>query len=134
FMRSVPAGEAASAFLKRFYREWLDAAYAVEPELSQFKLDRHEESIRNFRDLDIQSIDRCHERIRTKILANAIWRSDGLDAPTSSERGILLREVNKRRRHLPLRILFKQIATLLPKLKPCLMMSPLAVSTFLDSE
>jgi very-short-patch-repair endonuclease len=44
-----------------------------------------------------------------------------------------LREVNKRRRHLPLRKLFAALPTLLPRLKPCVMMSPLAVSTYLQT-
>src|SRR5205085_4257390 len=54
-------------------------------------------------------------------------------APDASELGILLREVNKKRRHLPLRHLFARTPTLLPRIKPCLMMSPLAVSTYLDN-
>ncbi|HKB39488.1 MAG TPA: DEAD/DEAH box helicase [Gemmataceae bacterium] len=44
-----------------------------------------------------------------------------------------MREVHKKRRHLPLRKLFAAIPTLLTRLKPCIMMSPLAVSTFLES-
>ena len=35
---------------------------------------------------------------------------------------------------MPLRKLFKQIPNLLLKLKPCLMMSPLSVSYFLETE
>src|SRR5262249_4861756 len=40
---------------------------------------------------------------------------------------------HKKGRPLPLRRLFAAIPTLLPRLKPCLMMSPLAVSTYLES-
>ncbi len=57
-----------------------------------------------------------------------------LDAPSSSELGTLLREVNKKKRHLPLRQLFARIPTILLRLKPCLMMSPLAVSTYLNAK
>src|SRR5262249_24323174 len=60
-------------------------------------------------------------------------RASAGEAPTSSELGRLLREVNKKRRQLPLRKLFAAIPTLLPRLKPCLMMSPLAVSPYLES-
>jgi very-short-patch-repair endonuclease len=45
----------------------------------------------------------------------------------------LLREVHKKRRHLPLRKLFAALPRVLPRLKPCIMMSPLAVSTYLES-
>ena len=130
----VPVRDAEGAFLKQLYREWLDAAAAADPAVRGFSLDAHESSIERFRNLDVQAIDRCYERVRSSLLSDAGWRSNEFDAPASSEKGILLREVNKRRRHLPLRRLFKEISTLLPKLKPCLMMSPLAVSTFFDSD
>jgi very-short-patch-repair endonuclease len=44
-----------------------------------------------------------------------------------------MREMNKKRRHLPLRKLFTAIPNLLLRLKPCVMMSPLAVSTYLST-
>lgn len=43
----------------------------------------------------------------------------------------LLRESNKKRRIKPIRVLFKEIPNLILNLKPCLMMSPLSVSTYL---
>src|SRR5262249_35536982 len=82
---------------------------------------------------DRRSLTATPDRIRHTLLS-APTRS-GLaddDAPASSEVGILLKEVHKKARHLPLRKLFAQIPTLLPRLKPCLMMSPLAVSTYLQ--
>lgn len=51
----------------------------------------------------------------------------------SGEVGILLRELNKKKRHKPLRRLFREIPSLLLQLKPCLLMSPLSVSQYLDS-
>ena len=42
--------------------------------------------------------------------------------------------MNKKRRHLALRHLFARIPTVLARLKPCLMMSPLAVSTYLETK
>ena len=43
------------------------------------------------------------------------------------------REVNQKKRHLPLRQLFARVPNRLIRLKPCWMMSPLAVSTYLES-
>ena len=48
--------------------------------------------------------------------------------------GILRREIEKKRRHLPTRRLIESIPTLLPKLKPCFLMSPLSVAQFLAAE
>lgn len=56
------------------------------------------------------------------------------DAPGTPEQGTLVREAAKKSRHLPLRKLFALTSTLLLRLKPCLMMSPLAVSTYLVSD
>jgi very-short-patch-repair endonuclease len=50
------------------------------------------------------------------------------------ETAVLFREANKKRRHLPIRQLFAQVPSLLMRLKPCLLMSPLSVSQFLNPE
>ena len=42
-------------------------------------------------------------------------------------------EVNQKKRHLPLRQLFARVPNRLVRLQPCRMMSPLAVSTYLES-
>jgi very-short-patch-repair endonuclease len=125
---------AAEAFRTRFLRLWLDAIYEQVPALQQFRTDDRERLIERFRDLDQRSVASASSRIRAAQLGRADRPRVGAgDAPGSSELGTLLREVNKKRRHLPLRKLFATIPTLLPRLKPCIMMSPLAVSTFLDS-
>ncbi len=51
---------------------------------------------------------------------------------SSSEVGILKKELGKSRRHKPLRRLFEEIKNLVFVLKPCFMMSPLSVATFID--
>src|SRR5205807_1610158 len=73
------------------------------------------------------------DRVRHGLLARPDRPRGCADAPATSELGVLLREVGKKRRQLALRKLFAAIPTLLPRLKPCLMMSPLAVSTYLES-
>ncbi|MBK9031821.1 MAG: DUF3320 domain-containing protein [Myxococcales bacterium] len=45
---------------------------------------------------------------------------------------MLLHELKKQRRHKPLRALFREIPNLLPRLKPCVLMSPLSVAQYLD--
>jgi hypothetical protein len=52
----------------------------------------------------------------------------------ASEPGILLREIRKKTRHLPIRQLFERIPNLLPRLKPCLLMSPLSVAQYLPAD
>jgi len=128
-----PATSAPDAFRARFYRLRLDALQAEVPVLAAFTTESHERSIARFAELDRLSIRATPLRVRGQLLTNPNRPHDAKGAPDSSELGILIREVNKKRRHLPLRHLFRQIPTILPRLKPCLMMSPLAVSTYLDT-
>ena len=129
---TVPLHHAEPAFLARFYRLWLDAAYSGDAALAQFQVENHERLIARFRALDRDHIENNYQRVRSRCFQTAT-DYDSSNIPSSSELGILLREVNKKKRHLPLRVLFKRIAGLLQRLKPCMMMSPLAVSTYLDS-
>jgi hypothetical protein len=46
--------------------------------------------------------------------------------------GRLQRELKKKRAHRPLRRLFQEIPNLLPRLAPCMLMSPLSVAQYLD--
>ena len=43
-------------------------------------------------------------------------------------------EINKKKRHKPVRVLIREIPNLLQTLKPCWMMSPLSVSQLLNTE
>jgi very-short-patch-repair endonuclease len=127
--------DAKNVYLARFYRSWLDCVYENDPALGQFSTDNHERLIEKFRNLDRDAITRSSKRIREARLTDPARPSANvLDAPSSSELGTLEREVNKRKRHLPLRQLFARIPTVLLRLKPCLMMSPLAVSTYLNTK
>ncbi|MBA2448867.1 MAG: DUF3320 domain-containing protein [Chloroflexi bacterium] len=119
------------ALLRGIYEQWLDARYARAPELHAFRGEQHEKLVEEFRDLDRQSLRLAASRIRQQVMR----RRPKIPAMPSShsEPGILLREFNKRRRHKPLRRLFSEIPNLLLELKPCLMMSPLSVSRFLEA-
>ncbi|MCE9565716.1 MAG: DUF4011 domain-containing protein [Planctomycetes bacterium] len=128
-----PATGAADAFRARFYRLWLDALHQQVSALAAFATDTHERSIERFAELDRLAIRNTPDRVRGQMFTDTARPRNRDGAPDSSELGVLLREVNKKRRHLPLRDLFRQIPTILPRLKPCLMMSPLAVSTYLDT-
>jgi very-short-patch-repair endonuclease len=130
----VKPEEAKEAFRARFLGLWLDAIYEQAPILRQFQTEIHQRLIERFRVLDRRAIAAAATRIRAFQLSRTDRpRITTMDAPGSSELGTLLREVNKKRRHLPLRKLFASMPNLLLRLKPCVMMSPLAVSTYLTS-
>ncbi len=128
-----PAAGAADAFRSRFYRLWLDALHQHTPPLGEFTTDKHERLVARFAELDRLAVSTAGARVRAQLLGDQKRPRVRPEAPEASELGVLLREVNKKRRHLPLRHLFAKMPTLLPRIKPCLMMSPLAVSTYLDN-
>lgn len=128
---TVGGTELLQAFLKRFYQLWLDVVYDTEPALGNFRGAAHDELVNQFRVLDIGQMDSARRRIVAKLAAlrpTTSW----MEAP-SSEVAILRREVEKKKRHKPIRRLFAEISHLLPAIKPCLMMSPLSVSQFLSA-
>src|SRR5205807_3788400 len=84
-----------------------------------------------FRALDRDLIRRNAERVA---LAADALRPQAPQAIPGSEVAALMREAHKKARHLPIRRLFEEIANLLLQLKPCLLMSPLSVSQFLQPE
>jgi very-short-patch-repair endonuclease len=130
----VPVEEATGAVRARFLRLWLDAVYQEVPELRRFSPAEHERQIERFRALDREALAAAPLRTRHALLSSPTRAGlAGDDAPATSELGVLLKEVHKKARHLPLRKLFAQTPTLLPRVKPCLMMSPLAVSTYLQA-
>lgn len=120
------------AFQKRFYRLWLDAVLPNYPAVLNFRRKKHESSIDEFARLDKVQFEIAKARIRSKLINDlpSLQRfTNGVD-----EISILKRELGKQRRIMPIRRLFREIPNLLLTLKPCLMMSPLSVSLFLEAE
>lgn len=58
--------------------------------------------------------------------------SSGTESAAASEMGILKRAIKSNGRRLSLRKLFDQIPTLLRKLCPCMLMSPISVAQYID--
>lgn len=128
----IPVNNILPIFKKRFFRLWLDAVLPEFPAILNFREKNQEIAIRDFSSLDMEQFAIARARIRGKLindLPSLEHFTSGVD-----EISILKRELNKQRRIMPIRRLFKQIPNLLLTLKPCLMMSPLSVSLFLEAE
>ena len=119
-------------FLKGFYRMWLGAVFDNSATLRRFRRNAHDEKIKKFIELDDHQLLIAQMRIREKLIENLPSTHHMLKA--TDEVAILNKELSKKRKIMPLRKLFRLIPNLLMKLKPCLMMSPLSVSYFLETE
>jgi len=119
-------------FFKRFYRLWLDVMIPRHPAVYSFRSRSHQSVINEFNSYDGEQL----KIARLRILERLIERLPNTNIATSAvdEVGILKRELTKQRKIMPLRRLFKNIPNLLTALKPCLMMSPLSVSLFLQAD
>ncbi|MBL8766474.1 MAG: hypothetical protein JNL94_03860, partial [Planctomycetes bacterium] len=122
--------DAEPAYRRGVLRAWLDATIDADPVLRPFIAREHERKIARFRDLDTRSLTEAAGAVRG-LLASRVPRMQGQVAD-SSEVGLLLREIAKKRRRLPVRRLIEKLPTLLPRLKPCFLMSPLSVAQMLD--
>jgi len=123
---------APAAFERRFYTLWTQRAIEQSPAIKLFSPERRAERTERFRQLDI----RIRESALGHIKATASEPAASIAGARTNlgefgEVGILRRELQKGRRIKPLRKLFAEIPRALQALKPCMLMSPLSVSTFL---
>lgn len=129
-----PAEETKNVIAARFFRLVFDRFASEDRLLGEFDLEAHEQSRERFRKLDEWEVRAASSRIRQYQLGRDDRPRSGWFAEATSELGILQKEIQKKRRQLPLRKLFAEIPSVLQRLKPCIMMSPLSVSTFLQSD
>lgn len=127
----IKASQLENAFLKRFWKVWVSEAHRDAPSLNEFRSQRHEDIIKGFRALDQELKHVTATLIQREIQKHQPKRTEA--RVEDSQVGILLREIQKRRRHRPLRRLFAEIPDLLQALKPCLLMSPLSVAAYLGN-
>ncbi|MBE5795849.1 MAG: DUF3320 domain-containing protein [Clostridiales bacterium] len=129
---NVPAPQWADAARRLFLYTWVEGVLDEEHLLALFRAHVHQERIGRFADLDQQQLHIARSRIR-KQLIDLVPDEKHRALSASDELAVLQRELLKKRGHLPLRKLFAKIPNLLLTLKPCLMMSPLSVASFLES-
>jgi very-short-patch-repair endonuclease len=131
----VSAADAPCIFERRFLRLWLSSALDRSGVLGSFTEAKGSDLLEKYRDLD--------GRVRRLAIARAQMTASSASARVraaedvtegTSEVGILRRELQKRKRIKPLRKLFAEIPHVLQALKPCLLMSPISVSTFLKPD
>lgn len=120
------------SYLRAFYTTWLDNISEANPSIRKFRRNLQDMRVEKFCNLDEKQLTIAQMRIREKLISS-LPTDDGLLKATD-EMAILNKERNKKRNIMPLRKLFRSIPNLLMTLKPCLMMSPLSVSHFLETE
>ena len=120
-----------SLFLKSVYKLIIQNTIDASPELSQFSGKLFEDRIAKFRQLTKD----FEELMRKELYAMLASRIPSFvrEASQSSEVGILQRAINNKGRGISIRRLFDSIPSLLPRLTPCMLMSPISVAQYLDA-
>ena len=114
------------------YCTWWSGAVIEEDEvLRTFSVPEHEAAIEKFRRMDDEFQKLTAEYVASK-LSGALPDQD--DIKRNSQWGILRRELQKQRRHKPVRKLLDEAPDVLMFLTPCFMMSPLSVAQYLPVE
>lgn len=118
-------------FERSFRRALFFSIIDLEPSLREFFGREHAERIERFRNLDETLAALARDLIRAR-LAAGIPRDQVRDDIPKAELGLLRKEIGKKARHIPVRQLLSRIPKLLPRLKPCVLMSPLSVAQYLE--
>jgi very-short-patch-repair endonuclease len=113
--------------LKRSWFEGLvNEAYSQSEAIKQFDRISHEGAIKEFKKLDSDLFHYAQELLVNNLHARLPHAS------SAGEMAIVRREMNKKRRHMPLRRLLKQAGRAIQQVKPVFMMSPMSVATYLE--
>ena len=115
---------------RRLFATWLDAVSQQDPRLRDFTARDHEARRREFRNLDRQLPRVLRERARTALFEK--YPKSRTSVTRSGQLGVLRGELTKRRRQMSVRQLLAAAPQLIQALKPCFLMSPLAVSQYLE--
>ena len=131
--QNLPSRDLSTAYRKRFFTLWLDAAMAHFDAIHDFRAESRQSAIDQFRELDVAQFQIAKNRIRRILLAGKKKYIEENPLTLNQEIRTLRRELHKKSRLMPMRRLLGEIPQLALLLKPCFMMSPLSVSIFLGS-
>lgn len=130
----MPSAALASTFELAAFQSIGRAIYQSFPELSRFNGNAHEKTRNDYRALDAEIVS-----ITGKDFASQIEKRTrvpegqrGTTVGDYTDMNLLRREINKQRRHIPIRQLVKRAGRALQELKPCFMMGPLSVAQYLE--
>ena len=125
--RGFGGDQAAQELRHVWTRSALEAVETEDHGLSAFRAAGHDAAVAEFCNADRQHIAQSPQRVVRA------WAEAAVDArnqhPEQSQ--LIMREANRKRRHLPTRDLFQQAPDVLTALKPCWVMSPLVVAQLL---
>lgn len=134
---SIETGEVGLPELGDFFdfsykNWWIKKIFDKEPLLSNFSGATHEYKIAEFKKID-ESFQQLTQKYIVAKLRGKIPTEAEIVGELSKEIALLRREAQKQKQHRPIRQVIHQSRQVLPRVKPCLLMSPLSVAQYLDA-
>ncbi len=121
------AGEYLSDLLQQtWYNARIETVMQERPILAGFSSETHQHIVEKFKELDHISFEYNKAKI-----AYEHWGHLPQRQSSSGQLGVLMREFQKKRKHLPIRQLMAKAGNAIQAIKPVFMMSPLSVATFI---
>jgi len=130
--RVLQPQELGLAFHFVFYNTLSRSVFAEHAELSHVTGITQEQVRRQFAAADKESIRLYSERVAALIDQRLVpYGNQSGPVRTWTEMALIMNEINKQKRHIPIRQLILRSANALVALKPCFMMGPLSVAQYL---
>ena len=121
-------GDPADECRRAYARWWLPLAMDASEPLRRFAYWKHEDTVTAFRNLD----DKAAEQAPRETMRRIRHRLPTRDAvPRKSELGVLRHQLALKRPSMAIRPLLENLGEVLPKLVPCVLMSPLSIAQYL---
>jgi hypothetical protein len=127
----INENEVINYFKKGFYRSAAIHIIDGDPQLATFNGRLFEEKIKKFREISTQFESLTKQELYARLAAKV--PSSSQEASQTSEMGILQRNIRNNGRATSIRKLFDSIPNLLPRLTPCMLMSPISVAQYFDA-
>ncbi|MCB0747243.1 MAG: DUF3320 domain-containing protein, partial [Ignavibacteriae bacterium] len=127
----IKSDELFSRLLVTFEYSWysglIEHAFKSFPIIRSFSRTSHEFTIEKFRELDTAIF-----KNNIRLIALSHWSKLPSMNGTGGELAIIKREINKKRRHLPIRKLLETAGNAVQAIKPLFMMSPLSIANYIS--
>ncbi len=127
----VKTEDVVITYKRNYYRQWIDSILCSTPVLYNFNRIVHERNVEEFSKQDKTQFEISKAIIKSEVSSKR--PSVDMIAGGSSV-SLIMREGEKKRRQKNIRTLMEEAGELIQTLKPCFLMSPLSVSTFLSPE
>lgn len=129
---NLPTERFLNIYNKSFYRACIQYMLAENSEMELFNGDLFNETILKYKRLIAEFEDLTRKELQSRLASNI--PDFTLEAAQNSEVGILQKNIRNNGRGLSLRRLFDQIPTLLHRMCPCMLMSPISVAQYIDPD